>query len=319
MKRLLLFCMIVAVVSLGVFSETPSGIGAASFARLGIDARPLAMGGAFVAIAEGGAAAYYNPAGLATVKTLTVGGMYSRPYGEDFGITFQYLSILGYLGTQTPSFSGVGVAGTWLRMEIADIPIWEEEGPSSTFTATSSVYLASVGVSVSETGNWAVGGSAKIYRDRILEGRGDGLGFDLGVLGSFQIADVPLAIGINSMDIGRTKIHWRETTGEPVNYVPWVNKVGLSTYLLDRLILLACDFDWAVGRPAREQTIHFGTEVRPLEALSLRVGWSGDLEGTGAFAGGIGVYLFGMVSVDYAYVPGKAFGATHFVSAQFSF
>jgi hypothetical protein len=331
-RRVLIGLALVLAVSQPLFSQTPAGFGAAAYARRGIDARPAAMGGAFVAIAEGGARAYYNPAGLAGAGRLAVGGMYSQPFGEGFGIAFQYLSVGGSLGVQspptsryeasapTPPPSGIGVGITWIGLTISDIPIWEEESAGGTFTAESYLYLASAGIPIPAIGGWSAGASVKYYHEQILEGRGEGLGLDVGVLGAFQVAGVPVAIGINAMDIANTGIRWQGTTGEPVNYVPWVNKLGIAVQLFDKRALVACDFDWAGGRPLREQTLHCGLEVTPVGGLSLRVGWSTDLEWQGKVTAGVGVYLLDQLAVDYAYVGTKVFtNATHLLSARFSF
>ena len=312
--------ILVGVISVVVFSQIPPGMGAVSYARRGIDARPLAMGGAFVAIAEGSAAAYYNPAGLAERSEIVVGGMYTEPYGTGFGATFQYLNASGELSLQTASWiSQLGVGFTWLGFTVSDIPMWEEEGPGGVFTATSSIYLASAGFALPNLEGWTFGLSAKVYRERILEGRSQGLGFDLAVKGSFAVADLPVTIGFNAMDVGQTVIQWHGTAGEPETYVPWVNKIGVSVPLYEERVRLAGDFDWAIGRPAREQVFHVGVEGRPIEQLFVRGGWSSNLEGDGAFSGGLGVRLFGRFSVDYAYLMAKALGASHLISAQFTF
>ncbi len=320
MKRLVV-CLVIlgGVVFSGISEQVPPGIGAASFARIGIDARPLAMGGAFVAVNNGNAIPYYNPAQLAKPSKLALGGMYSQIGGADLGISFQSLDVRGYLGTQTPSYTGVGVGATWVRMEISDIPLWNENSPDRIdyFTATSSLFEVSGAIQV--TDHLAGGISAKIYQERILEGSGNGIGFDVGVLGSFDVLDTPVTIGLNAMDIGRSTIKWHNTTGEPVNYVPWINKIGLSASLLDRLVLVVGDFDWSIGRPLEEQKIHLGLEVSPLPEVALRGGWNAKIGKAGTFSAGIGVYLFESITIDYAYVPGTNFGSTHVISAQMSF
>ena len=320
MKRYFLFFVIVLAVSAVGISQVPPGVGAASFARIGVDARPLAMGGAFVAVGQGTPIPYYNPAGLVRAGAPTIDGLYSEPFGHEFGIAFQNLSILGGLGMglQTDS-RNIGVGVTWIGMQIKDILVWDENDPTvvESFTATSSLYLASVAFPLLD--DWAVGISAKLYRERILDGRGEGFGVDVGVLGSFWIGDMPVNVGINSMDLGQTTIAWRETIGEPDNYVPWVNKIGVSTSFLDGAVLLALDYDWAVGRPVREQIIHIGAEYHPFDIVALRAGWSGDVEEGGSFGAGAGIHLLGRFMMDYAYVTGGALGGTHYVSMQFSF
>ena len=320
MKRYLVFFAIVLAVSVMGICQVPPGVGAASFARIGVDARPLAMGGAFVAVSDGTPIPYYNPAGLVRAASPTLDGMYSEPFGHEFGIAFQNVNAVGSfrLGSQTDSRT-LGVGLTWIGMQIKDILVWDEDDPTivDSFTATSNLYLASLAFPILE--DWAVGVSAKLYRENILDGRGEGFGLDIAVLGSFWLGELPIAVGVNSMDLGETKISWRQTAGEPDNYVPWVNKMGVSTSFLDGMVLAAFDYDWAVGRPVREQILHIGAEYHPFDIISLRAGWKGDLEEGGAFGGGAGIQLLGKFVMDYAYVMGEALGGTHYVSMQFSF
>jgi hypothetical protein len=319
MKHLIVCLVIIGIIVVPSLSDdVPPGVGAASFARIGADACPMAMGGAYVAVNEGNPIAYYNPAQLAKPSTLGLGSMYSQIGGADLGVTFHTLDAHGYLGTQTPSFAGVGVGATWLRMEIADIPLWNEDSPDRIeyFTSTSSVFLFSGAIKVV---HWlATGASVKIYQERILEGIGDGIGLDVGLLGSFTIQNIPVTVGLNSIDLGKTIIKWHNTTGEPVNYVPWVNKIGLATRPLDKVLILG-DFDWAVGRPLQEQTIHLGFEVSPLPIIALRGGWNTKIGRTGNFSVGMGIQLFNFIDIDYAYLPEGNLGITHVVSANLSF
>jgi len=321
MRRAFLTLLVAGAVSVCVVSQdVPAGFGAASFARIGVDARPLAMGGAGVAINTGMPIPYYNPARLAAAGPLAAGGMYSEPYGQDLGVSFQSLSALGRFEMQTGSSTGIGVALTWIQMKIDDIPVWDEDSPGevSLFTATSSLLLGSAALSMGS--DVAVGVTVKAYRERILEGQGSGIGFDIGALAAFEVVGIPLSLGVNAMDLGSTNVRWQGTTGEPDNFVPWVNKVGLSAGLFEGIALLAVDFDWAVGRPAREQKIHLGIEINPIGPLFLRAGWSGDLEGSDSkLSAGLGVEFFDSFRLDYAYVPPRAvFGTGHFISLHVS-
>jgi len=319
MKRVFLCLLAVSAVSLCIAAQdVPAGFGAASYARIGIDARPLAMGGTGVAIRTGSPIPYYNPARLVVAESVDVGGMYSEPYGSDLGVSFQSLGILGRFELQTESPTVLGLGLTWIQMKVDDIPVWDEEIPGevSFFSATSSLYLVSAAMDVYS--GVALGATVKVYRERILEGRGRGTGVDVGVLASVTIEEVPVTLGMNLMDLGGTNVRWTGTAGEPDNFVPWVNKIGASASWLDGLALTAVDFDWAVGRPAREQKLHVGVEVRPVGPLFLRAGWSGDLEGSDSkFSAGLGIELLDWFRLDYAYVPARnLFGTGHFLSLR---
>jgi len=316
MKRSLVLLLFISVLGVTVVSQqAPPGFGAASFARFGVDARTLGMGGAYVPVNTADPIPYYNPASLAGAPSLAMGGTYSEPYGPDLGIVLQSLEVIGRLGVQTPSTTGVGVGLTLLQTKVEDIPLFGEDQPGQEglATFTSSLYLVSVGISVLE--DWAIGGSVKLYRERVLEGHSEGIGGDLALSGSFILSGVPVCVNLNSMDIGRTTIHWRGTAGEPDNYAPWVNKVGLSASFFEGLIVAATDFDWAVGRYVREQKLHVGVEVHPFAPLFLRAGWNGDLTFKGSLSFGLGLRVLPYFALDYAYIPPRAlYGGGHFLS-----
>lgn len=66
------------------------GTAAANFLNLGIGARAEAMGGAFTALADDGAALYWNPAGLSQIEDTHIVATYS-PHFQ--GITTGYLAL----------------------------------------------------------------------------------------------------------------------------------------------------------------------------------------------------------------------------------
>jgi len=303
--------------------DAPPGFDAASFLEIGIDARPLAMGGTGVAMAAGNPIPYYNPALLVRAPELGVGGMYSEPYGQELGISFQSMHAVGRVGSQTGSAtaSGFGLGVTWLQLRIEDIVIWDEENPgdAEVFAATSSVYLVSASTSLLP--ELAIGLSGKVYRENVLQGRGRGLGIDIGLLATLNLDGLPVWVGLNSMDFLQTVIRWRDTQGEPDNFVPWVNKIGFAAEIFDGMGLVSADFDWAVGRHRRDQKIHLGLEAKPVDGLFLRAGWAGDLEGLDSrLSVGLGIDFFDSFRLDYAYVPPRTiYGTGHFLSLQLSF
>jgi len=87
----------------------------AAFQDLGWGARPYGMGGAFVAIADDGNAAFWNPAGLDQLEQKELGFMYAKPYlgleGVDWGLfSFSYAHPVkrkkfGVFSLNTTSFS----------------------------------------------------------------------------------------------------------------------------------------------------------------------------------------------------------------------
>ena len=320
--RVFMIVSVMLLVGSSVLAETPDGIGAAAYARLPLTARPAAMGGAFVSIAAGMPAAYYNPAGLGKRVPYEVGGMYSLPYGEAFDTSLQFIGVNGNLGTQTDSaiLANMSWSISWLGLSISNIWFWDDEGTPTIGSATSSLYAASIGMAIPGTDWLCAGASLKIYRDRLLEGRSLGIGADVGLLLDTFLGDVPISVGINAKDIGETRISWHGTEGEPDNFVHWVNKIGASAQLFSGLLLVTADVDWAVGRPIEEQRGLIGLEVTPVPQLAIRGGWMGDLDGSsGSFTAGVGIYLAETFRLDYAYRTRRVFGAGHMLSVSYLF
>ena len=94
-----------SLVALGV----DDGVDAGSFVRDGVGARALGMGAAFVALADDLSAAVWNPAGLARIEGVSVGGMYTDKFGQE--IDFQSLGAIARV-------SDFGVGATMVRSSV---------------------------------------------------------------------------------------------------------------------------------------------------------------------------------------------------------
>jgi len=88
---------------------------AGEFLSLGVGARPLGMGGSFVAIADDATAAYWNPAGLGGLDRTEITFMHAGIFGLDNYDFINYVQPVG-----------AGAFGlSWIRLGVADIPITE--------------------------------------------------------------------------------------------------------------------------------------------------------------------------------------------------
>jgi long-subunit fatty acid transport protein len=89
MRKKLNSCLVmVALAAMAVVALTPAfavasedPVGTAAVFDIGMGARALGMGGAFVAVADDANAIYYNPAGLANVEGHKVTSLYSTLMG----------------------------------------------------------------------------------------------------------------------------------------------------------------------------------------------------------------------------------------------
>ena len=305
----------------GTAQAVPPGFDAGSLARVGTGPRALAMGGAVVAVAGGPSAVYWNPAGLADMDVFQAEGTYLDVFAA--GIHVQYVGAAGYplLRGERPAVRLGGhrlvVGANWLSVRVADIPLWEEDGTQGLFDVWSHTVLLAVAWRLSDVPYVALGLTGKAYRDRILEGSSFGLGFDVGLQWRTTIAELPVALGVTAVDLGGTRVQWYGTTGNPVNYVPWLMRAGVAVSLWEERISVAASYEWAVDRP-RFERVRLGAEAW-LEWLSLRAGWNRLLvdEG-GRWSAGFGVAPQPWLSVDYAFLPGTL-GNSHLIGLRVAF
>jgi hypothetical protein len=236
----------------------------ASIFDLGMGARPLAMGGAFVGLANDGNALFYNPAGLAWAQGLSVLSSYeARPgiasYGNlsaslpHFGFSVHYFdfgevpetdefgNILGTFGYR--NYAVVAAAG----VKVADLP-----------------FLASIPMAESI----GFGLKAKLLKVSTLDpGNGTGFAIDLPFLFRSEVPSPRVPI-ITSYGVG---VVIENLIGLPIKYESghqenWPRKLilGISLEFLDQVIL-AMDV-------TSEKSVHLGVEWMPIPALSFRTG-----------------------------------------------
>jgi hypothetical protein len=314
------FSFVMAVAALCVslaLSGVEEGVDAGSFVRDGAGARALGMGGAFVSLADDLSTTLWNPAGLARIEGLSVGGMYTNKFGLD--IDFQSLGA-------TARVSAFGVGLTMVRSS-TEIPITDGgDSGGGFFSWTNTLWLGSVAYDVGAAfldlsqgpvSGLLVGGNLKYYYESALEGRASGLGLDFGLLANLSFRWATFSLGVTSLDVGQTAIAWQGTTGEPVNYVPWIQKLGFCVKLLDETLRISADIDVAFGREGLDRT-HLGVEYAPIPQLAVRGGLVIGADGDRRLSAGGTVQWRGIL-LHYAYVPHTTLGTSHILSLHLNF
>ncbi len=311
-------------------ADVPPGFGEGTAFSYGIGAPAIALGGAFVALADDSSGSYWNPAGIVNARGYRLGGMYIPGGVSSIGgldSAFQYIS-LSATPVQTGSLSGLGVGVSWVNYAISG-----SLGEAGMLSDSNSRFLFSLGWKA-DLSDWtiAVGGNAKYYvhatRAGAEAGVANGFGFDLGVLVQGTVADVPVSFGLVSLDTSETVLKWHGTRGEPLAYVPWVVKGGVAARLLDGLVSLSGDLEYPIpyfhadtpgfSEPMR---VHFGVEVAPIEEFVLRGGVIASKDGVTALSAGVGLTPWENIVIDYAYLhkKGRIGGDVHVFSAEFTF
>jgi hypothetical protein len=144
-----------------VFGQAKVGTAGAQFLKIGVSARAVGMGDAFIGVANDASALYYNPAGIAALENREVIATHIQ-YPAD--IQYEFVGITW----PTPQWYGaVGLAAYWLHT--GDMLKTTQENPrgtGETFTAADMALGLSYGASL--TDHLSIGLTFK-YLNQLLE------------------------------------------------------------------------------------------------------------------------------------------------------
>lgn len=296
MKRVIVASLALIVVVSSV--ALADGIGAFSAFKSGIGARALAMGGAFVAVADDATAVYWNPAGLAQVADTRIAGMSTDLYG--LGITHQYVGAVS-------TIANIGIGLAWERLAVSMQAVDEGGVPGGMFDWNESAFLGTLAANIMDIG--LAGATAKYYMATAPGDSADGFGFDLGLL--VNLGDM-FTIGVTAMDLAGSKISW---DGGTADLVTGLYKAGIAMKLVEGTLILAADIDFD-GTDLGDA--HMGVEFSLIPELALRGGVVLTNEYQDYYFGvGAGIDIAGL-SVDAAYLLEENIGNTLVLSAEFS-
>jgi hypothetical protein len=322
----------------------PPGIEAGKYAgeflTEGVGARALAMGGAYVAVADDATASYWNPAGLPFVS--------GRELSFSHVSMFEQLANYDAFTLTVPVGQGFGLGLSWIRLGIDGIPRYGElQGTSSdrigqahpewrstgevegTFTDSEQAYVFSFGKRFDFDlflgggltpwmipMEFSLGASGKYISQSLDNHSGTGQGFDLGTLLRIRLSAQAPESALRSVSLGfalqnlGTKLTW-DTEGDYQDEVTRNLRFGLAftqgINALSSAVTLAAQLD-----NQYEQEFRYGGEYSFRDVLFLRGGADVD-----DFTAGAGLKLY-MVSLDYAFV-GYELGNTHRLSAALTF
>lgn len=254
---------------------------AGAFLRIGVGARALGMGGAFVALADDATASYWNPAGLVQLKQKEVAAMYTDQFGLDLGYSF--------LAYSSPLKRQRGIALSWIHLSSGKIPR-VELGPGGRpevigyFEDTEDALLISYSKRLSP--RISLGANLKGVFHKLMDESASGWGLDLAALYRPPIKN--LSLGLALKDLGTT-LNW--TTGENDSF-PLRTLAGLAYRPFKKLTLC---FDTHM-REDRSSETHLGAEYQITPQFALRIGESND-----NLTAGVG-FIIARLELDYAYL-----------------
>ncbi|KPL08318.1 hypothetical protein AMJ86_01010 [bacterium SM23_57] len=315
--------ILLIVMPLTVFGVTKVGTTAANFLKIGVGARAIGMGGAFVSMADDASAMYWNPAGIALLQGAEAFFNHSEWIAD---INFDYAGVIVAL----PKVGSFGLNATVLSMsEMERTTEYYPEGTGQMFSAGS--YALGVTYARSLTDRFSIGFNFKYINEYILNSSASGFAIDIGTMFITQFRG--LRIGANITNFG-TKMQMdgrdilvqhdidplREGNNDKINAdlstdrfdLPLHLRVGVSYDLLQDVpnnqLWLSID---ATHPNDNIEQVNIGGEYIFNDMVTLRAGYTSlfakDSEKDLTLGAGVMYTFIGNVKakIDYAY---QAFG-----------
>jgi hypothetical protein len=278
--------------------QAEAGSAGLAFLKVGIGARAVGMGEAFVATADDATALYWNPAGISHISGFQLGLMHAEWFQD---IRLEYLGAV--LGRQKDAFGLSFTFNTIAGIERRDGPTAQ---PLGTFDAHDLAWGFTYACHLSE--RWHLGGSLKALYEKIHLDDGWGWALDAGLL-----YDTPLS----GLRVGGSLRHLgpNMTLHDESFKLPFVMTLGFG-YRPDWLqfggggLLIAGDISKPVDNRMR---VHLGGEWCLQDVVALRTGYGLGYDER-SLSAGLGL-RHGRWTIDYAWVPYSSdLGDTHRIS-----
>ena len=310
---------------------------AGEFLRIGVGARALGMGSAFVGLADDGTASYWNPAGLATLSEKQLTAMHAEQFGSI--VQYDFLSYVMPIGRPDKPRQALSVS--LVRLGVDDIPdtrglqIIDQNG-NGKFDYPEDLLVVDESRFVFDSDNDAallfsyardirpglsLGGNFKYIRQWLGDSlRSNGFGIDLGLL---YVGRNGFSVGAMLRDATTTRILWNTGTSEFI--APSLRLGAAKTHgFRDRRHLLTGALDVQVGFSDERLSsqahlggvtfeFHPGLEYWYDRRLALRVGFEAQ-----NFTAGAGL-RYHRLGLDYAYLDHRDLDASHRVSGSYRF
>jgi len=303
--------LFVSTSSAGIFSKQRAGTTGATFLKIEAGARPVAMGGAFVAVADDANTTYWNPAGLAQIEEREITAMHNE-WLE--GIRYEFLGYVQPIKSERRS-QGFGISAMALYTTGLEERTTETIEPEGTFgaydIAVAGAYACEVGKGVS------IGANVKLIQQTLEDETAWSGAIDLGLLYRLPRPGRGLRLGFAVQNIGPGIKFIKESDPLPLNLKGGIAKT-FELRSIKSQVTLAFDVNAPIDNVPNG---HFGTEfvygkMKDIE-LAARVGYKtstiSDLNALSGLSTGVG-FLWKRMALDYVWVPYGDLGNTHRIS-----
>ena len=298
---------------------TNTGTTSASFLEVGIGARSMAMGGAYVAVAEGATAMYWNPAGLS--RSTEASAVFEQvDWFTDVSFNF--------LGATVPLPNNMGTLGMFINaMTLPNQPVRTIQFPDGNGEEYNGSSLV-MGLSFARmlTDRFSIGFNAKYISERIWHEQASTLAFDVGTLYNTGVKGLKIGACISNFGQG-LKLAGSDLLiyhdADPIHLgnndkiigslmtdewpLPLNMQFGLSYDMVPSPILSVRFTADALHPINNSESVNLGTELKLFNMLFLRGGYNAlfqtDTEAGLTMGAGIDYKLFSAsnIRVDYAF------------------
>ena len=276
-SAVIIACSLVLLSACSVFGAEDGGYAGAPV-QWGIGARPVAMGGAYVAIAEGPSAFWWNPAGIAQIR---VNGLEAAWRSMSFDRQAGYLALVHPFGKEDAAMS-LG----WIYAGVADLYEVSEDGRQG---AALSNYTNAATFTFARrfTPALSLGVTLRYIQQNIANINAYTVGFDFGAhlrfvrdwyIGKARIPMSKVRLGAAVHSVGQkypwtTTKYWvgqGQSSGSSASEkFPLIGRAGITTAWFGDRALISFDGEFNQKQSTR---LHAGLEARPLASLALRAG-----------------------------------------------
>ncbi len=321
MKKIIIILILTLSLTGMLYAQSVTKVGttAAPFLNVGIGARAIGMGGAYVSLANDASAMFWNPGGIALIQSNEAIFNHSEWIAD---ISFDYAGFIVNLG----NLGNVGMFANFMTMgEMERTTELYPEGTGQKFNAGS--YALGLSYSRSLTDRFSIGFNFKYIHEYILNSSASGVALDVGTVFKTQFRGMRIGATISNFGTkmrmyGRDLLvqhdidPLREGSNERVNAgletdaydLPLHLRVGVSYDLLqdveNHTLWLAVD---AVHPSDNVESVNVGAEYTLMDIFALRAGYaslfSKDSEQGLTLGAGL-KYGFGptlAMKIDYAY------------------
>ena len=321
MRRVVPFLILLAAscftVSPALAIDDNAGTAGYSFLKIGVGARPAALGGAYVGLADDYSALYYNPSGItgARLSEPWDGGSELTPPAAATYVAASYNSWIsdfqsGFLALISPVGQNARFGAAIQYMSYGDFIATDKNGVSpGTFTASDMAFALTGATRLS--GNFSVGVTGRLVLESIEDSTSWGLAADVGMM--YALADNRTQLGVAVTNLGA---QMEGLTESHKDELPIKFAIGASHKMRGLPLIIVGDVNKASDDQFR---FSLGGELIHFSPFYFRVGFSSrrsDIEtgsssdGWSGFSGGFGVVV-NSFRLDYALGHLSALGTVH--------